>query len=335
MTLGNSALRPVGLIERLASKLSMSHMRVRDALAACVKEGWIEGVSKVGDPIHNVFWKGPRPSLLTSCSAALHKVLALKRPDLLLSDLEINRLASPMEGLSSEDIELIVDGLIEAAQRPLEDSHFTSARYLLGSAKALRGLARLARVFEVPESSQYTEMYVITCGPERPRSVVLIENVKSFTAFSRSRHVNEVLGLCAYGYGLTMENFGERLQAGHVVACPSAGSISNLRDVLSTCPTLWWGDLDMEGLRIYESLLSALPNLQFSGAYGVMLELSKDPTRSHPYHRLFEKAEQRAPRDLTPMVSQLHAACRSRAVDQEAIGARIDDIEVGDPWLSH
>lgn len=53
-----------------------------------------------------------------------------------------------------------------------------------------------------------------------------------------------------------------------------------------------------------------------------------DPRQCHPYHKLFEKEGQRAIDGSTPETAHLAKRCNSRAVDQEALGPHLDDIEV-------
>lgn len=245
----------------------------------------------------------------------------------------LSEMSQLVSGLNLQDKSSILSGLLalrDVAAMPTSKS--LSAELLLGSAKALRNLKRMARVlaFEVPEPAG--EFYVLTAGPAAPKTVILIENLRCFTAFAGSAHAKESMAIAAYGYGLSLENFGARLAAGQVIACPAYGERIDLRDVLPRTPIFFWGDLDLEGLRIFESLCARLPSIQLSAAYAAMENMLDDPRRSHPYHDLFEKAGQRGPLGLSPHVKHLAACCAQRAVDQEMLCDRVAYISVTQPY---
>ena len=95
---------------------------------------------------------------------------------------------------------------------------------------------------------------------------------------------------------------------------------------------MFWGDLDQEGLRIFESLRRGIPGISLSSAYADMEKLLLLPRRNHPYHRLFEKANQRQAKGATPEVIHLSEVSRERAVDQEALGHDLNSIELAEPY---
>lgn len=240
-------------------------------------------------------------------------------------------LSKALDGLDANDVTHLLDGLCDL-QNLDDDAVFSSARHLLGSAKALYGLSSASKFLEALPNQEVGEMYVITAGPVDPQAVLLIENLRSFMAFSDSHHVDKVLGIASYGYGLAMQNFATHLHAGKVTACPSRGQRPDLKKLIQTKPVLFWGDLDQEGLRIFESLRRGIPGISLSSAYADMEKLLLLPRRNHPYHRLFEKANQRQAKGATPEVIHLSEVSRERAVDQEALGHDLNSIELTEPY---
>lgn len=106
----------------------------------------------------------------------------------------------------------------------------------------------------------------------------------------------------------------------------------DLKAAIDQLPTFFWGDLDREGLRIFESLREQIPNLALSAAYEAMAIRCSNPTLCHPYHRLFEKEGQRFPRGSTPESAHLGQVCCERAVDQEALGFELGGISIAAPY---
>lgn len=336
LTQCDKALQPSGLIDRLARHTGLPRLDVKEALARLALEGKISGVSKTGEPLKKVQWIGIRPEM---SSTAQQLLCAFERLTEEIPEALLRRLLSCsdlFDGLSTEDIEHVLRGLLHCQSAgPYQDAVLASAKHILGSAKALNNLKRPARALDLDRTEDTAgELYVLTAGPPVPKAIVLIENIRSFTAFARSAHAQNATGVAAYGYGLTMENFGSRLAAEQVIACPAYGAVVNLRHALEQLPVLFWGDLDQEGLRIYESLRRQLPHVCLSGAYSAMEARLKSNTLCHPYHRLFEKAGQRQPKGDIPAIAYLAERCRSRAVDQEALGMALNDIDVTGVYIA-
>lgn len=326
---GGKRLQPGRLLNRVSNKTGLSQIDVKECMATLAQEGLIEGVSRNGLPLARVRWNGS--SLLEMNTLGMKVRGHFKTHELEVSDNECLALAKAMNGLDDEDVTHLLSGLHDM-QGQTDDAIFASARHLLGSAKALKGLSTANRVLAPLPAQNTGEMFVITAGPSDPQSVVLIENLRSFTAFADSSHTETVLGVASYGYGLTMQNFATQLKAGKVTACPCRGVRPDLKSLIQTKPVFLWGDLDQEGLRIYETLRKEIPTILLSAAYSEMEKLIADPSRSHPYHRLFEKEGQRMAKGETAEVTHLSAVCSDRAVDQEALGSDIDGIGVAKPY---
>jgi hypothetical protein len=230
----------------------------------------------------------------------------------------------------------LLEGLLTMRKGPAEtDPWVWSAQHLLGSSKALKSLRPyLAAIGADVEPTSAGRYYVITAGPAEPDAVLLIENPRVFSAVADSASAKNILAVASYGYGLTMENFGQRLLAGEVIACPASGERPSLDVLVNGCPWYFWGDLDQEGLRIFQMLRQQLPMLKLSIAYEAMDALLDDHSQCHPYHPLFEKVGQRAATriesdlDLGYLISR----CQNRAVDQEAIVPQLDDVDLGAPY---
>ena len=334
LTAGGKKLRPGGLIGRLSKLTGIPQLDVQLALEELARAGSLSGVSRSGQPLTLVGWIGA--------------ALPLSQTEMLLTEVISNfndksskatlqpllKFAGLFTGLSAADITFVLQGMLQCKKEAINcDPIFASAANILGSAKALNNLRGAARNIgmEWPIDA-YGELYVLTAGPARPNAIVLIENIRSFTAFARSRHAKYAVGVAAFGYGLTMENFGNRLATGQIVACRAYGDTVNLYDAISQLPAFFWGDLDREGVRIFESLRRQIPDLALSAAYASMDKRLTNPQLCHPYHALFEKDGQRVISGATPEATYLARRCSDRAVDQEALGSELDEVEVVAPF---
>lgn len=326
---GGKPLQPSRLLKRIATKTGLSIIAVEAGLADLVKDGLLEGVSTTGRPVKMVRWLGE--SLVESDTLAMTIHDHFTAHGIEAPDNECLGLAKAMNGLDLADVKRLLNGL-QALQGSTDDAMFASSRHLLGSAKALKGLSAANRLLPSLPTHNTGEMFVITAGPRQPDAIVLIENLRSFSAFADSHHIDTILGVASYGYGLTMQNFVEQLYADKVTACPCRGEKPNLKALIASKPVFLWGDLDQEGLRIFENMRREIPGLALSAAYADLEKRANDPNHSHPYHRLFDKDGQRPARGDTPEVVHLSEVCRERAVDQESLGTKLDMIEFTKPY---
>ncbi|WP_320837239.1 Wadjet anti-phage system protein JetD domain-containing protein [Zhongshania sp.] len=327
---GGRPLLPSRLLDRIADATKLSKLDIQDCLAVLSQEGLIDGVGRNGIPLKKVYWKGT--SLVQADPVALMVRDYFNHRDIQVSDNDALALSRTLHGLDPQDIGHLLDGLCQI-QGSNEEGTFASALNLLGSAKALSGLSSSSRFLKAMPLQEVGEMFVITAGPVDPKAVLLIENLRSFTAFTNSDHADSILGVASYGYGLTMQNFATHLLAGKVTACPCRGDRPDLKQLIQSKPVYLWGDLDREGLRIFETLKKEIPHMSLSAAYENMEALLKDPSRGHPYHRLFEKDGQRTVAGSSPEVAHLSVVCKERAVDQEALGSDINSIDLAKPYV--
>jgi hypothetical protein len=108
--------------------------------------------------------------------------------------------------------------------------------------------------------------------------------------------------VATFGYGLSMvgDDYGRQLAA--IIETPQrqihslirAGTPPNLKSLLAHDKIFFWGDLDLEGLRIYQRLKDRLPKLELSAMYQPMIEMMYKPGATHPYLKAVGKEGQGA-----------------------------------------
>ncbi len=330
---GASGMLPGTLLERLSISTGLAVLEVTHGLRELDERGFVTGINRSGRPVAKVRWTGPAPTVKISDDERQWQELLANVSDQEAVD-ALSGMHAALTGLSRMDMAAILDGVLRMRAGCGElDPWVWSARHLLGSSKALRGLrpylVALGVEVEPVSAGRY---YVITAGPVEPDAVLLIENPRVFSAIADSAHAKNILAVASYGYGLTMENFGQRLLAGAVIACPASGERPDLRALVSRCPWYFWGDHDQEGLRIFQSLRQQLPGLRLSCAYKAMEDRIMSPGLSHPYHALFEKEFQRKVVPADPDVARLSELCAERAVDQESVVPFLRDIDLTKPY---
>jgi hypothetical protein len=319
-------LQPGTAVDRIrrAGK-GLTRMAIRDGLAELARANRITGVTIEGQVVGMVGWQQmpvevPDPLLRHwhNAVAAIEGLDSARRSALM---------SPPREGLelSEEDrVELISClSTLRADSSPGENRYVYSAAGILASSKALDAFGALSDLLlgNSDVERALRPLFAITAGPAVPDSVLFIENQSAFTSQLRAGFPVGNLAVCAFGYGLTIENLDRRLNDGSVIACPAAGERPDLAKIVPSSPCFFWGDLDLEGLRIFEALRRTIPHLRLSAIYSRMASLLADRRTSHPYNALFGagKAGQRPPRGDTPEVRALAALCAKRAVDQESV----------------
>lgn len=235
--------------------------------------------------------------------------------------------------LASSDMTSLVECLVALSTgggMGLEGAGFNvSARSIMGGSKVLSGLdAKAMQALRLPARLKNSSpRYVICAGPSNPVATLLIENPRAFENAVCSGLGKSVALMCTYGFGLSY--LGQAwTQEMHSVDRPIQiirdGEPGTLSQLLQAENVYLWADLDLAALSIYKSLKSAIPRLQFSAIYRVMVEMAKDPKQSHPYASVFEKnGQMTSPSTMIetndPIVNLLFESCKFRAVDQESV----------------
>ncbi|MGR4068552.1 Wadjet anti-phage system protein JetD domain-containing protein [Billgrantia sp. C5P2] len=170
--------------------------------------------------------------------------------------------------------------------------YVASARYLLGSSKLLEALpTELVRAFDIePTRFQPAETWLLASVPEQPEGLLLIENAQSFSQACRVGCDKRLALICTFGYGLSLAN---ALESGDWVRLVGQGAAGvTLPDLLALPSSTYWGDLDPEGLRIYQRLKAREPKLRLSALYAPMIQAMEEGL-SHPLDHLMGKGGQR------------------------------------------
>ncbi|CAB5681887.1 Uncharacterised protein [Comamonas aquatica] len=224
-----------------------------------------------------------------------------------------------------------LEALSSAGQTVLDDAGFNvSARSIMGGSKVLSGLdLKAMQALGLPARLKISSpRYVVCAGPSNPVATLLIENPRAFENAVCSGLGKSVALVCTYGFGLSylgqawIQEIHSEDKPIQIIRDGAPGTLSQLLQAESV---YLWADLDVAALGIYKSLKSAIPRLQFSAIYRVMVEMAKDPKQSHPYASIFEKDGQvTSPSSMIetsdPIVNLLFESCKFRAVDQEAVG---------------
>ena len=240
---------------------------------------------------------------------------------------------SRVSDLSGQDMVSLAQCIADLASKGnagMDGAGFNvSARAIMGGSKVLAAIdSKAMQALGLPVRLKTSSpRYVVCAGPQDPVATLLIENPRAFENAVRSGLGETVALVCTYGFGLSylgqawVEDMHSEDRPIQIIRAGAPGSLSAL---LLAQNVYLWADLDLAALSIYKSLKSAIPRLQFSAIYRVMMEMVKDGVRSHPYAAIFEKDGQVAnsaslDKVSDPVVNVLTASCMTRAVDQEAV----------------
>lgn len=206
-----------------------------------------------------------------------------------------------------------------------QSRYAVSARYLLGSSKIIDALPNSTlKAFGIDATAlAKPPSYLMTAGPANPEAVLLIENPQAFELAISSPVVTQVALVATFGYGLSRagDDFGRQL-ASHIenndplIPLVRKGTPSDLETLLCHPKAYFWGDLDMEGLRIFWRLRSELPQLKLSALYIPMINLLMTGC-AHPYSTISGKPNQQPWQCQDSLVNHLLGLCADRAIDQE------------------
>ncbi|MCM0754217.1 DUF2220 domain-containing protein [Desulfovibrio aminophilus] len=334
---GRNRLNPKRIQARLMTESKLDSVKLKEGLDALRDAGEVASASwddYLGIPLaqltlnlepepeehpeHVVLWR----SLVDKSTLPESARTTLREP----------KVASKMAGMGPEDMRRLLEGLgalhtsREARALPVYEA---SARWLLGSSKILSelGAAATRKLGIDPAEFAPPPRYLALAGNPNPKAFTLVENPHSFEAAVRADARLESAWACSYGFGFSMDQrYGGLLVSNltnevyfesHTILV-RAGDPPALKDLLACERLYFWGDLDLEGLRIYQELKKRFPNIRLSPLYGPMAEILA-AGGGHPYVKLVGKDGQRPPAAGDPEVDRLAALCRERGLDQEAV----------------
>lgn len=342
-----SRIRTTTVMDGLGKKLGVDQVEVKSVVRELFRAKFLRYTPDHQDLPASGIIEVERPKA-TPSSAEQHWVQALDASELSeKSKLILRPLFSRVSDLPVNDMAMLAHCLARLASGDngvLSDAGFNvSARALMGGSKVLANMApKMLQALDLPVRLQNSSpRYVICAGPVNPQATLLIENPRAFENAVRSRLAESVALVCTYGFGLSYLGQAWREDA-HTEDQPiqivRAGTPGPLTSLLLADQVFLWADLDLAALSIYRSLKSVIPQLKFSAIYQVMMEMTQDSHKSHPYAAIFEKDGQTlnpvstfdGPDAATNLILE---SCRTRAVDQEAV-MESDIFRLGNlPWV--
>lgn len=339
-----------GLIARISKVVGLDELMVQGALASLAQSRWLSGVYANGIPTGKVVPLAERP--LASEPPSLIKWLnALHESGLRENEVSaLIPLHEAVSDFSDDDCIQLVKGLqkLRDVQTELSGmpSFLVSAEFLLGSSKMLDSLSSKALQAFGINTRLFTGAppVVLVAGPPRPKTVVLVENPHAFWKAIGTSAIEETAFIVTFGYGLSRqgEDYGNQLASlveskTPLLSAVCAGSPPPINELLNHSNITFWGDLDLEGLRIYQRLRKAIPQLSLNSLYRPMLQAVSDSARSHGYVKAAAKHKQVSAKSTDAACKEglygLFAACGSRAVDQEAITCEEIATHVGGAYI--
>jgi len=321
-------MQPASLVKRASARTGWSRIEVHVALRALKQRGSISGqLDAAGVPL-GMITLVDRVAPMTDSERTWRETLACLAND----DIEaLAGLHGHVGHWSQADRRQLVESLcrLRDAQSGLGHlpRYVISARYLMGSSKLLDILPqRSLQQFGLTDVFESPPLPVLVAGDAQPATVVLVENPQAFSFASQVTAGLPIAWIATYGYGLSMigDAAGGRLvralSSGQARSIVAGGTPPALEVLLQHPNMTYWGDLDPEGMRIYERLRSQLPWLALSALYTPMIELMQT-TGGHPLEKATGKDGQQP--DTVHPFSAMH--CPDRGLDQEAI---CDDPEL-------
>lgn len=337
MVLKGNNLQASTLVDNLSERSKLNGAHIRICLKILRDKGWLKAASwtATGQPVGLVEINIPPPPK-PEWEVRWESVLANYEN---LTDLDREALREC--GLKLADMEpdyltRVIDGLIKLREHQAQwnerPSFLVSARYLLASSKLLTSLpGRAVKAFGInTDDFSAHPLYVVAGGCANPDLVVLIENPAAFELAMSTNAVKRCAFIATFGFGLSKqgEDYGNQL-AGMVKSgfneaitliregsdCPPAKVLLAHRNIV------FWGDLDIAGMQIFERIAAYVPQIQLSALYRPMIEAIQGTERRHPYvmaagsgkpgQKLFKSNRQDVQKMLT--------CCDRYAVDQEIV----------------
>lgn len=237
-------------------------------------------------------------------------------------------------GLTKEDMGAILRGLRDLADTPKRDltEFIASAKHLVSSSKLLGVFGKAERsVIGLGEELFHPQpRYLAVAGPENPIGTLLIENPQSFEQAVLAGVAKKMVLISVYGYGLAstakkdIESFwGESMEsdADQLIPLIRKGNPPSLQKAFELEKLLWWGDLDLAGLDIFQRLRKQLPALKLSALYDPMVKILH-AGGGHPYVACVGKEKQPERYSNTKWEEDMQDylnLCKNKAVDQEVV----------------
>ncbi|QID19381.1 hypothetical protein G3580_18225 [Nitrogeniibacter mangrovi] len=333
-------LQPGGLLNRLAAKTGLHEHEVRRVMARLREMDWLEGVASTGEPFARVIIKAdrpvaPDPESLRRWNFALEQIDASPEDRDLLRDAH-----AALDGMEVADLATVARALLALRDMVQSDEarpqFLVSAHHLMSSSKMLGQLPVGVRYAIAPSLGALKEQipYVVTAGPEAPIEIILIENPWAFELAVEAGIADRYGLIVTFGYGLSRDTdaYGRQLaglveaRASELVQLTRFGAPPAIGAMLSNPNISFWGDLDLEGLRIYRRLKARIPHLKLSKLYGPMLA-RLEAGLGHPYVSATGKQGQMElrPDEFAddPEAQILAHACSSRGIDQECLDDKV------------
>lgn len=331
---GRSTLQGSRLVERLQEKTGLTIIEIRRGLTALREAGEIECRDwSNGEPYGRVRLALCAPP---ASDAAIAWRMVLEARQLPPEDVAaLLPLHGALLDFDSADMDRLVDGLLrlraEQKQFVGEPRFNVSAKFLLGSSKLLDAMPTAAlRSFGI-DKTQFERFagYIVVAGPPNPVACVLVENPHAFETAVSTLGTDDVAWIVTFGHGLSVhdEDYGAQLTE-FLVNRPRLpnplirkGSPPDIGSLLRHESLYFWGDLDPEGLRVFERIKGRWNHLRLSGLYQPLIDALGGAATSHPYLPATGKAGQAPWTSSDPLVARLLALCAQHGVDQEAVDA--------------
>ncbi|MGN8160481.1 Wadjet anti-phage system protein JetD domain-containing protein [Salinisphaera sp. RV14] len=316
-------IRGSSLIDRVCRTTGMSRIEVQEGLRELKKRGDISGaLSDLGMPVSDIELAEQAFPVASPAEQRWRDVVSALPAD----DAEaLAPIFTALDGWSVDDMCQLRDGLTRLRTEQRQIAHMprfmVSAHYLMGSSKLLDSLpSRALKKFGLESMFNSPALPLIVAGSACPTTVVLVENPQSLHYAASVTEDLSITWVATYGYGLSMSGdvAGDRLarsvETENIRIIVAGGNPPPIERLMSHSSMTFWGDLDPEGIRIYDRLRSRLPQLRLSALYQPMMGLMTQ-TGGHPLVKATGKDGQRSGHEHAFTARY----CPDRGIDQEAI----------------
>lgn len=338
LSCGRKRVRGEGLDARVAEKTGISILVVRASFREMKEIGEIDSHSWTRDfsPLGMVTLQLCPPPLPEHCRVwidALSSSNCLNAED----KESLADLGDVLLGMNRSDMDRLIEGLVQLRDQQLafagDPAFNVSAKFLMDSSKLIGSLnSNILKRFGIrTDLFSGSTKYLVVAGPPQPDAVIFVENPHAFELAVNAGLADMAAWAVTFGYGLSKQvnDYGNQLSQmvdsgfRNVDRLTRFGSPPLISELIDHGTLLFWGDLDIEGLRIYSRLKSKMPSLQLSGIYQPMIERLQSGG-GHPYVKAVGKDNQRAWKTDDPLVSSLLSLCSTASVDQEIVS--VEDL---------